>query len=849
MTLRVHAALAVLSGIVCASSAGCAAGGPSYVEEELELERSEQTLEYGYEGDSELEPDEAGTSGTERCLDRPQAEPFAVDPAAEPTQGRLITRTADGTWVGLPLAHTAFDSVVVGTVAETLVTQRFVNPLDEPTDLAYVFPLPNEAAVDDYWFEIEQRTIRGRIVERKQARELYAKARDEGRAAALLEQERPNVFTQNLANVPAHSEVEVTIHLTQPLRQDDGRFELVFPTVVGPRYGFDGNPPAIDSARKTRNCGSLDVTVSIDAGVPVDDLRSRAHTVHATRDADEVMVELARREDRLDRDFVLSWTTARANTQAVMQLQPEKAGSGYFTLSVYPPVAPPTETPPRELVFVVDTSGSMSGDPLDTAKGAMRRLLDEMQPDDAFQVVRFAGSAASMGDALIPATPEHVEQALDFVDDMNGGGGTEMLTGIRAALELPHRPDRVRMVMFMTDGYIGFEEQVLALIDDQVSDADAHVFALGVGSSVNRYLLDGMARVGHGSAIYVDVGESPESVVERFYEQVRAPSLSNLSVDWGHMRVFQAVPDPLPDLFAGRPLVLFGRYAGAVPSRVTLRGNYGAKEVEIDVPVRVAAKREQTSALASLWARQTIENLEISLLNEPSARRRTRVEREILDLSLEHRVLTDQTAFLAVDDEATQMQVRQGNTIVQTVDGVAGMAWESRTSGLGGDDDDTIDLGNTSTIGRGGGGGTGGGYGRGSGAGFAGRGKRVPEVRYAHAQVSGALAAAIIQRIVRAHINELRGCYNQALVRDSALEGRVKTTFVIAPDGHVSSTVIGESALDVDANACIAHAIRRWKFPVGDESGTTVVNYPFVFAPADAAPTVEAQAVLHNATR
>lgn len=825
MEKRRCAPLAARMGLVCSLLAACTATGLTPAELEMELEREAELDEvetiYAYE--EELEPSDVGTSEP-RCVEGGQEGLGRVDnPQDQPSSGQLLTQLPNGDYVGLPLQHTAFDSVVVGTVAETLVTQTFHNPLENPAEVVYVFPLPNEAAVDDYWIEVGERSVRGVIEEREKARRIYEEAKKDGHTAGLLLQERPNVFTQNVANIPPGESVEVTIHIVQSLRQDDGRFELVLPTVVGPRYRFGHNPPSLGNT--PRRCGRLDISVAVEAGVELDDLRSRAHAVKAQHDGDVTFVELAREESRLDRDFSLSWTTARARTQAALQLQPEPEGGGYFTVSVHPPVLESAVVPPRELIFVVDTSGSMSGAPMDAAKGAMRKFMAGMKPEDAFSIVRFSDTASSLGDQLLAATPENIEQGLAYIEDMQGGGGTEMTAGIRAALGVPGRDDRIRMVMFLTDGYIGNESEILALVEDAV--ADARLFSLGVGSSPNRSLLDGLARVGRGSVTYVDNHESPDQVVDRFYEQIGRPAVTDLSVDYGHMPTFDVVPGKIPDLFVGRPVVLYGRYAGAVPTSVTLRGKVAGEDYEMRVPVKVAARHGRGDGLRSLWARHQIDDLVLSLLNEASQRRRARVDEEILELSLEHRVLTDLTAFVAVDTGAKVDGVQQGHTIVQAVDGVQGMAWE-RTTGHTPVPGEDLDEG---LIGSGGGGGSGSGYGSGSGAGFGGRGKRVPHVRQAYAQVRGALGVAIIKRIVRAHINEVRGCYNQALVADPEVAGRMVVSFVIAESGKVVSVVISESDLDDPSlHRCVARHVKRWKFPVGEGAGNTVVNYPFVLS-------------------
>jgi Ca-activated chloride channel family protein len=835
MWFRTSARPAAVLGLLCTQLVGCTIAGLDSASEDDDIALEDVDSILAYEED--LEPTEPTPEDQGDCLDEEQDGSGTVDPNADPTTGRLLSQRSDGTWIGLPLERTSFDSAVVGTVAETVVTQRFRNPLETHAEITYVFPLPNEAAVDGYWFRIGDRLIEGKISERVEAQRAYATAKNEGKTAALLQQERPNVFLQSLANIPPGEDVEVTIHIVQPLRQDDGRYELVFPTVVGPRYAFDQNPPVGGPAASAHKCGRLDISVALDAGVRIKDVRSRAHSVKAQYDDDQAFIELRKSETRLDRDFALSWSIEDQGSQAVLQLQPEADGMGYFTLSLHPPPLDSATIPPRELIFVVDTSGSMQGEPMQTAQATMHKFLNDMAPEDAFQVVRFSNNASSLGEGLLAATPQNIANGLDYVDAMEGGGGTEMTAGIRAALGMPGDAHRMRMVMFLTDGYIGNESDILALLEDQVGSA--RLFSLGIGSSVNRFLLDGMARVGRGAVTYVDNGESPDAVVDRFYEQIGHPAMTDVEIDWGAMQVVDVVPKQIPDLFVGRPVVAFGRYHGALPSRVKVRGRVGGESVELSAPVRVAARHGRADGIGSLWARNQIEELELSLLNEPSTRRRDRVNREILDLSLEHGVLTELTAFLAVDAGSGGIEVEQGNEITQAVDQVEGMAWETRSGyvpqpgsddglglagtgrGGGGTGQGSIGLGNTSLIGKGGGGGAGSQYGRRKGL----------IVRFARARVAGHLPAPIIKRIVRAHINEMRGCYNQALVRNPDATGRVLVRFVILGDGSVSVATIPETQIeDQQLTQCVTHAVRTWKFPPVETGGVSVVNYPFVFS-------------------
>ncbi|HVI03861.1 MAG TPA: VIT domain-containing protein, partial [Enhygromyxa sp.] len=451
------------------------------------------------------------------------------DPNADPATGMLAVQQ-HGKLLALPLQHTTFDTVVVGTVAETEVTQIFANPFDQPIEAVYLFPLHERAAVDDYWLTIGKRSIRGQMQTREQARATYERAKHDGHTAGLLEQQRPNIFTQRVANILPGERIEISIHVVQPLEQEHGVFSLVLPTVVGPRYisatvrdAKEISAPVIPEGDTT--CADLDVSVTIASGLRPRALRSSFHAIEIQRERDVASIVLDRSAGPVvaNRDFVLSWDLGQAQPQAAIVAQAE-GDAGYFTLTVQPPeLVPDEQAMPRELVFVVDNSGSMDGVPIATAKQLMRRALAGLRPDDTFTVLRFSDSASGLSNTLLPAHEHNVALGLEFVEAMYGEGGTEMSAGIRAALELPRERERMRIVLFLTDGYIGSEDEIFALIEQHIGDA--RLFALGVGSAPNRYLLDGMAQVGRGAVTYAGEHEAIDSVVARFYERIETPVL------------------------------------------------------------------------------------------------------------------------------------------------------------------------------------------------------------------------------------------------------------------------------------------------------------------------------------
>ena len=776
----------------------------------------------------ELPRPRTASTPTERDFPVPVIAPqklpaIEVGADAKPGPGALLVEK-DGKVLAIPLQHTTVDTVVTGTIAETTVTQLFVNPFEAPIEALYLFPLPHDAAVDDYWFHVGKRHVHGVMKERDEAQKIYENAKREGKTAALLEQDRPNVFQQSVANIAPGESILVEMHMAHPLEQIDGTYNYAFPTVVGEHYrtgreagqhagqGDGINPPRLPKGMRSGHDVAINVT--IDTGLAAREVVSKSHRIVSEQRDDVTRIRLADEDAIPDQDFVLSWKMGDDEPRAWIMTQ-RRDDATYFSLTVQPPAKPArANARGRELVFVVDTSGSMSGAPIETVKRAMSRVLDDMRPDDAFQVLQFSQNVSSLGSELVPNTAANRARAREYVRDLEASGGTEFICPLNAALALPHDSQRTRLVMFMTDGYVSNDHEVFGALDRSI--ADTRLFAFGVGTAPNRALLDGMALFGRGHATYLRPEEDEAHAVDRFYERVAQPVLTDISVDFGGLAVSDVVPARIPDLFAGQPVVIFGKLDGDLQGTVTLQGKLGGETIALPVVIDTAATAGRSVGLSSMWARKRIDDLLLPTyamsFDDP---RREDARKRVVELALEYAVMTEYTAFVAVDE---QRVVDEDGKLV-TVEVAVPMP-EGMTMG-------TIGLGSTGIIGKGGGGG-GSGYGRGSAGGFGGRGSRVPRVRQARADVKGALDKDIIRRVVRSHINEVRACYNQGLAKDPNLKGRVEIAFTIGADGKVTLTKVASTTLsDANVGTCIATTMKRWVFPKPD-SGSVAVTYPFV---------------------
>ncbi|MHC4716027.1 MAG: VIT domain-containing protein, partial [Planctomycetota bacterium] len=571
-----------------------------------------------------------------------------------------------------PLRHTDVKIQVRGFVAEVTVQQEFFNPLDRPIEAEYVFPLPHDSAVNATEMRIGERVITGKIDRRASARQKYEQARDAGKRAALLEQERPNIFTQSVANIAANETVHVTIRYVQTLPYADGRYELVFPMVVGPRYipgapvsgeranrgggRLDDTDQVPDASRITppvvppgQRCGhDISLAVDLDAGVPLGDVTSRAHQVAVSRDGeDKARVVLSDADAIPNKDFVLSFTVAGGRPE-VGFLAHHDGKKGHFTLVLQPPADPPAaQIRPREILCVLDCSGSMDGPPLRLSKHAAGRILDNLRPTDRFNLMRFSSRATTFQPRSVPATPANIHAGRMYLASLAPGGGTEMIAGVRQALRGEIPEDLLRIVVLFTDGYIGNEKAILAEVKRKIGPA--RMFSFGVGSSSNRYLLDRMAIVGRGTAQYVLLADDPSEAVDAFVNRIDSPVLTDIEVKFHGAEAADVIPALIPDVFAGLPVYVHGRYDKPGKATIRVSGRIGATATSAEIEVDLPAPDESHSPLPSVWARRRIKELELRKLAADTGGAE-RVAGQIAELALEYSLMSAYTSFVAIDE-------------------------------------------------------------------------------------------------------------------------------------------------------------------------------------------------------
>jgi len=584
--------------------------------------------------------------------------------------GELLFASGEaGRFMPAPKVATEIAIEVHGMVARTRLTQVFHNPAAEFVEGIYVFPLPEKAAVDRLWMRIGDRTIEGRIQEKEEARRTYEKARVEGRKAALVEQQRPNLFTNAVAHIGPDEQIEIRIEYQQSLAYEDGRYRLRFPMAVTPRYvpvsaagdALPDEPKAIEArftpldaplqmppqeaALRGGLLNPVDIAVFIDAGVPIAEVVSSYHeTLVEKQSGARALVQLAREQEDMDRDFELTWRVAGTTPQAAMFVQ-RSADTDYALLMVMPPQPMAAESSeyqrlPRETILIVDTSGSMQGAPMEQAKLAVEQALDTLRPGDRFNVVEFNSVTRPLFADAFPATAANVIEAKTWVRKLEARGGTEMAPALQFALQGRETPGYLRQVVFMTDGAVSNEEELFRLITQRLGAS--RLFTVGIGSAPNGHFMAKAAQFGRGSFTHIgDLREVHEKMTALF-AKIEAPVLRDVAIRWPDGTPVETFPARVPDLYVGEP-VLVAAAAKAALSTVVVSGVRGNQPWSVAL---TPASDAQAAGVGALWARAKIASLmdEMTRGADP-----TLIRPQVVQVALEHHLVSAYTSLVAVD--------------------------------------------------------------------------------------------------------------------------------------------------------------------------------------------------------
>ncbi|MBD2301624.1 VIT domain-containing protein [Nostoc sp. FACHB-190] len=603
--------------------------------------------------------------------------------------GGLYVQTPEQQQIAFPLKHTEVQAKIAGNISRVEVTQSFENPFTTTLEAVYIFPLPDEAAVDDMLIRIGDKTIKGSIKKRQEAQQIYEQAKEQGRTAGLLEQERDNIFTQSLANIQPGEQIDVIIRYSESLKFTAGNYEFVFPMVVAPRYvpgiPIEGNAGGVGSATApmtqnqdtdivpdgsrlnapilpsgTRSPHDINVTVEIDAGVEVQNVQSPSHQIQVAYEGKRVLVKLAGGDTIPNKDLILRYQVAGESTQATVLSQTDERG-GHFALYLIPALQyHQNQVVPKDVVFLIDTSGSQMGAPLMQCQELMRRFINGLNPDDTFSIIDFSDTTRQLSPVPLSNNSQNRTRAINYINRLTANGGTEMSRGILSALNFPVTDTvRLRSIVLLTDGYIGNENQILSDVQRYLQPG-YRLYSFGAGSSVNRFLLNRIAELGRGISHIIRHDEPTDEVVDKFYRQINNPVLTNINLQWeGDGDAPIIYPCTPPDLFAEQPLVLFAKKPDGRGGKLHITGIV-AGGTRYQHTFDLNFEEIGNSGIAQLWGRSRIKELMNLMVSGDT---KLGVE-AVTDTALTYQLLSQYTAFVAVSDDV-RVDSRQGSVSVQ----------------------------------------------------------------------------------------------------------------------------------------------------------------------------------------
>lgn len=589
----------------------------------------------------------------------PQPHPYGDGPPEKTLSPFFKVVGGDPNVEAFPLKSTDVKASIAGVIADVQVEQVYTNTGKQPIEAIYIFPASTRAAVHGVEMHIGGRVIKSKVQEKQQAKATYEKAKTENKTASLLEQHRPNVFQMSVANIQPGDEVRVILHYSEKLPATNHVHEFVFPTVVGPRYSNQGtqtekwvqNPYLSEG---TPNPTTFAMRVNVRGGMPLQSLASPSHDTAEVKftGKDQATVTLATSPDTGNRDFVLRYQLADQQVASGLLLHKGEK-ENFFLLNMQPPTrVQPSEVPPRDYLFVVDVSGSMDGFPIETSKEVMRGLLKGMRPKDTFNVLLFATGSKVLANASMPATQANINRAMHLIDNERSGGGTNLLSALQQAVNMPQLDGVSRSIVILTDGYVDIEKEAFRLVRRELDKSN--VFTFGIGTAVNRWLIEGLAHAGQGEPyIVLNKEEAPEAA-KRFQEYVSTPLLTNIEVRYEGFAATQTQPEEVPDVFANRAIELIGKWSGEPKGRIIVKGKSGGAPYEATFDVAAeAAKGLDNPALRPLWAREKVRTLSDEAAIAKNARQSTtdnEAAQAIANLGVTYELLTEYTSFVGVDE-------------------------------------------------------------------------------------------------------------------------------------------------------------------------------------------------------
>ena len=581
-------------------------------------------------------------------------------------RGGFAFRSVEGSLELATMLASEADYQVNGILARARITQHFMNPYDDWQEGIYVFPLPETAAVDTLVMRIDDQVIEGKIKLRSLARAEYEEASAAGQQAALVDQERPNIFTASVANIAPGARISIEIEYQHKVDVYGGEYSLRLPLVVGPRYvpskpvlALINNEPGVfmtpsieDADRITfpvrkPSEGSINpvyLMVTLSPGFPLASIGSSSHELDIMSNQDgSFTITSTDGIVSADKDFELTWTPEPDTAPHVSVFKEEADGEVYLLGMVTPPsVQENIDTPrvPREVIFVIDTSGSMEGTSMPQAREALQLALRRLRPQDSFNIIRFSDDTSAFFDRTVPADRKHVLLALSYASSLDAGGGTEMMPALHLALRDEPRSGHLKQIIFITDGSIGNEAELFKVVSSSIGNA--RLFAVGIGSAPNGHLMRKAAELGRGSFTIIDDIREVEERMSDLFATLERPMVTDLAFNWRDAKNISVYPDPLPDLYAGEPLIFTARI-GEDTDAISISGKVFGSNWTSSLPV---ANARFSAGVAKLWAHDRIDDLNDAVFegSDPDF-----IKNRVTDLALDFGLLTEHTSMVAID--------------------------------------------------------------------------------------------------------------------------------------------------------------------------------------------------------
>ncbi len=739
----------------------------------------------------------------------------------------------------LPLKSTQAEVNISGVIADVKVTQIYKNEGKKPLEAIYVFPASTRAAVYGMKMTIGERTITAKIRQRDQARHEYNQAKQAGKSASLLEQHRPNVFQMNVANILPSDVIKVELRYTELMVPTDHVYEFVYPTVVGPRYVDQQSDEMGPAETWTSNpylhqgeppTYTFNMALDLAAGLPIKDITCTSHQTRINyKGPSFATITLDPSEKQSgNRDFILKYRLAGNKIQTGLLLFEGKE-ENFFLLMMQPPkMVKNNQIPPREYIFIVDVSGSMHGFPLNISKKLLKDLIGNLRPTDRFNVLLFAGGSHLMAEKSLPATSQNITRAINTIERQRGGGGTRLLPALNKALFLPKTEGYSRSIVIATDGYVSVEAKVFDLMRKNLGDAN--MFTFGIGSSVNRHLIEGMARIGMGEPFVITKPDQAPAMAKKFRKLIESPVLTGIKADFGRFDAYDVEPPSIPDVLADRPVIVFGKWHGRPRGTISLQGYTGDHRFFKKVDVSKIKPLKTNSALRYLWARHRIVLLsDYNRLGKQDER-----VKEVTNLGLTYNLLTAYTSFVAVD---TQVRVQDGQavTVKQALPLPQGVS-------------DYAVGGNKAFAGK-----VFSSYG--ASPSVLGMRSKVVEQSIAHKKedrlttepetgaashdkdvielgeitVTGGLSETSIRKLFEKQMHSFNTCYKQALKKQSHLKGKIVFRLVIDPAGHVINVHLDKGLNNAKSfETCTLQELKKLRFSSSKRGKKAVILITFV---------------------